>query len=88
MFEDGNISPAGLLPFPELPTKHPDVILDLALGNHPELPKSTLSGSDQAPRAEFSTTDPQFPITLPLLDEALGLMQSLVIMEALPMNCT
>ena len=39
-------SPAGLLPLVELPTEDSDAILDLALGNHPELPKSTLRGSD------------------------------------------
>ena len=44
--EDGSVSPAGLLPLVELPTEDPDAILDLALGNHPELPRSALSGSD------------------------------------------
>ena len=82
------MSPAGLVPLVELPTKNPDAILDLALGNHPELPRSALSGSNHVSHAEVSTMDPQFPGPLSLLDEALDLMQSLAITEALPPNCT
>ena len=82
------MSLAGLLPLVELPTENPDAILDLALGNHPELPRSALSGSIRCPMAELSPADPQFPVPLSLLDEALDLMQSLAITEALPPNCT
>ena len=86
--EDGSLNPAGLLPLTELPSEDPGAGLNLALYNHAELPRYALSGSDQAPRAEFNAVDPQFPVPLPLLGEALGLMQSLAITEALPPKCT
>ena len=88
MSKDESVSPGGLLPFVELPTKNPDAILHLALGNHPELPRSALSVSDQVSHTELGPTDPKFPVPLLLLDEALDLMQSIAIMEALPPNCT
>ena len=56
--EDESMSPARPLPLVELPTEDPDPILDLALGNHPELSRSALIGSDQAPHAELSPADP------------------------------
>ena len=72
----------------ELPTEGPDAILDLALGSHPELSMSALIGSDQVSHAELSPVYPQFLVQLPLLVEALGLMESIAITEALPPNCT
>ena len=56
--EDGSVSPAGLLPLVELPAENTDAILYLALGNHSELSRPALSGSDQVSHAEFNPTDP------------------------------
>ena len=72
----------------EISTEDPDAILDLHMDNHSELPRSALIGSDQVSHTEISPADPQFPVQHLLLDEALGLMQSVAITGALPSNCT
>ena len=72
----------------ELPTGDSDAVLDLPLDDNSKLPRSALIGPDQVSHAERSPVDLRFPVQLSLLDEALGLMQSLAITDPLPPNYT
>jgi len=81
------VIPARLLPFVELLIEDPDAILHLALGNHSELSRSALIGSEQVSHAKLGPADPRFPVQRSLLVETLGLMQSLAITGALPPSC-
>ena len=62
--------------------------MDSPLDDNSELSRSASIGPDQVSITELSPADPQTPIQLSPLDEALGLMRSLAIMEVLPPNCT